>query len=90
LATSAWRKVGARLLQTGGHKQGLRWIRKMRTWLGRLIRDIRRKMVGNPELETAFGGVLEGLFWRGCSGTGREDPWPTARRQEQTLRSARA
>lgn len=58
VATRARREVG-RLLHTGGHKQGLRWIRKMRTWLGRLIRDIRRKIVGNPDLETAFGVVLE-------------------------------
>jgi len=58
LATWAKREVG-RLLHTGGHKQGLRWIRKMRTWLGRLIRDIRRKIAGNPELEAAFQIVLE-------------------------------
>ncbi|MGB5723424.1 MAG: IS5 family transposase [Parasphingorhabdus sp.] len=58
LATWAKREVG-RLLHTGGHKQGLRWIRKMRTWLGRLIRDIRRKIAGSPELEAAFETVLE-------------------------------
>lgn len=58
LATWAKREVG-RLLFTGGHKQGLRWIRKMRTWLGRLIRDIRRKIAGNPALEAAFRVALE-------------------------------
>ncbi len=58
LATWAKREVG-RLLFTGGHKQGLRWIRKMRTWLGRLIRDIRRKIAGNPALEAAFNIALE-------------------------------
>jgi len=58
LATWAKREVG-RLLFTGGHKQGLRWIRKMRTWLGRLIRDIRRKIAGNPALEAAFEIALE-------------------------------
>ena len=58
LATWARREV-ARLLHTGGHKQGLRCIRKMRTWLGRLIRDIRRKIAGDPALEAAFGTVLE-------------------------------
>ena len=31
----------------------------MRTWLGRLIRDIRRKIAGNPALEEAFEIVLE-------------------------------
>ena len=58
LATWARREV-ARLLHTGGHKQGLRWIRKMRTWLGRLTRDIRRKIAGNPDLETTFRIALE-------------------------------
>jgi IS5 family transposase len=53
------KKQAARLLHTGGHKQGMRWIRKMRTWLGRLIRDIRRKIVGKPELEAAFKTPLE-------------------------------
>ena len=37
LMVQARREVG-RLLHTGGHKQGLRWLRKMRTWLGRLTR----------------------------------------------------
>jgi len=57
LATYASREVG-RLLNTRGHKQGMGWIRKMRTWLGRLIRDIRRKIAGNPTLEAAFETVL--------------------------------
>ena len=47
LATRARRDI-ARLLHTGGHKQGLRWSRNMGTWLGRLIRDIRRKIAGDP------------------------------------------
>jgi len=58
LATRARREV-ARLLHGRGHKQGLRWIKKMRTWLGRLIRDIRRKIAGDPTLEAAFATVLE-------------------------------
>ena len=58
LATRARREV-ARLLNTRGHKQGLRWIRKMRTWLGRLIRDIKRKIATNPTLEAAFKVALE-------------------------------
>jgi IS5 family transposase len=58
LATNARRDV-ARLLHTGGHKQGLRWLRYMRTWLGRLTRDIRRKIAGDPALEAAFKVVLE-------------------------------
>jgi IS5 family transposase len=39
------RKAAARLMHTGGHKQGLRWVRKLRTWPGRLIRDSERKIV---------------------------------------------
>ena len=58
LATRA-RRDAVRLLNTRGHSQGLRWIRKMRTWLGRLIRDIRRKTAGDPALEVAFGVALE-------------------------------
>ncbi len=53
------RREAARLMHTGGHKQGLRWLRKMRTWLGRLIRDIRRKIASNPGLEAAFETALE-------------------------------
>lgn len=58
LATRARREV-ARLLHGRGHKQGLRWLRHMRTWLGRLTRDIRRKIDGDPILEAAFATVLE-------------------------------
>jgi transposase, IS5 family len=53
------RREASRLLNTRGHKQGLRWLRRMRTWLGRLIRDIRRKIAGNPALEAAFANGLE-------------------------------
>ena len=58
LATRARREVG-RLLHGRGHAQGLRWIRKMRTWPGRLIRDIRRKISGDPALEVTFKVALE-------------------------------
>ena len=58
LATRARREV-ARLLHGRGHKQALRWLRNMRTWLGRLTRDIRRKIAGDPALEAAFATVLE-------------------------------
>ena len=53
------RRDAARLMHTGGHKQGLRWLRKMRTWLGRLTRDIRRKIAGDPDREAAFEIALE-------------------------------
>jgi IS5 family transposase len=58
LATRA-RRDAARLINTRGHKQGLRWVRKMRTWLGRLLRDIRRKISGDQALESAFATPLE-------------------------------
>lgn len=57
LAIRTRREVG-RLLNTRGHKQGLCWIGKMRTWLGRLIRDIRREVAGKPDLRAAFEVVL--------------------------------
>ena len=44
----------SRLIHGRGHKQAMRWVRKMRTWLGRLDRDIGRKIKGNEELEAAF------------------------------------
>jgi len=58
IATRA-RRDAARLMNTRGHSQGLRWIRKMRTWLGRLIRDIRRRIAGDPALEAVFATALE-------------------------------
>jgi IS5 family transposase len=47
VARHARREV-ARLLHTGGHPQGMRHLRKMRTWVGRLYRDIARKTEGKP------------------------------------------
>jgi len=35
-------------------KRHRRQLRSLRTWLGRLIRDIRRKIVGQPQLEATF------------------------------------
>ncbi len=52
------KKEAARLMHTGGHKQGLRWVRKLRTWLGRLIRDIERKIAGDGVIEAQFATVL--------------------------------
>ena len=45
VARHARREV-ARLLHTGGHVQGMRHLRKMRTWVGRLYSDIARKTEG--------------------------------------------
>ena len=46
-------------MDTRGHKQCLQWVRRLRTWPGRLIRDIRRKIAGNAALEAAFREALE-------------------------------
>ncbi|MFY7948927.1 MAG: transposase, partial [Gemmatimonas sp.] len=48
LAGRARREVG-RLLHTGGHAQGLRHLRRMRTFAGRLWRDITRKAGAEAE-----------------------------------------
>ena len=44
----------SRLIHGRGHAQAMRWVRKMRTWLGRLDRDIARKIAGNTALENTF------------------------------------
>ena len=44
----------ARLLHGGRHGQAMRRVRKMRTWLGRLDRDIGRKIAGDAALEDVF------------------------------------
>jgi IS5 family transposase len=53
------RRDVSRLIHGRGHKQAMRWVRKMRTWLGRLDRDIGRKIAGNEALEAAFAGLRE-------------------------------
>jgi IS5 family transposase len=53
------RREVARLIHGRGHKQAMRWVRKLRTWLGRLDRDIGRKIAGNADLETAFALARE-------------------------------
>lgn len=57
LAAWAAREVG-RLIHTRGHKQALRLLRKLRTWLGRLERDIARRIAGDAALEEAFAVAL--------------------------------
>jgi IS5 family transposase len=53
------RREAARLLHGRGRKQGLRWLRKLRTWLGRVIRDVARKIEGDPAREAACAETLE-------------------------------
>lgn len=49
----------SRLIHGRGHKQAMRWVRKLRTWLGRLDRDIGRKIAGDEVLEAAFAQTRE-------------------------------
>ena len=49
----------SRLIHGRGHRQAMRWVRKMRTWLGRLDRDIGRKIAGDDALEAAFAVARE-------------------------------
>lgn len=49
----------SRLIHGRGHKQAMRWVRKLRTWLGRLDRDIGRKIAGDEMLEAAFADARE-------------------------------
>jgi IS5 family transposase len=53
------RRDVSRLIHGRGHKQAMRWVRKLGTWLGRLDRDIARKIAGNDVLEAAFAETRE-------------------------------
>jgi len=72
------RRDVSRLSHGRGHKQAMRWIRKLRTWLGRLDRDIGRKIAGNEELEAAFAVARESPatlcfsfdFWKNTEAVG--------------------
>ena len=44
----------ARLIHRGRHREADRVVRRMRTWLGRLARDIARKIANNADAGTAF------------------------------------
>ena len=52
------RREAARLLHGRGHKQGMRHLRRLRTFLGRLIRDVARKVEGDPDRAAAFAHTL--------------------------------
>ena len=68
-------RVG-RLMHAGKRKQAERWVRKPRTWAGRIVRDIERKTSGEPDLAGARAFVHRSR--QAASGA-------EARRQEQTL-----
>src|SRR5918997_5487590 len=48
------RREAARLMHGAGHPQALRHVRRLRTFLGRLYRDVGRKVAGEAELGRAF------------------------------------
>jgi len=53
------RREAARLMHGPGHRQALRHVRRLRTFLGRLHRDVARKVAGRPDLEAAFATAQE-------------------------------
>ena len=54
------RREAARLLHGRAHSQGMRWLRKLRTYLGRVIRDVARKIEGAPAREAAYTETMGG------------------------------
>jgi IS5 family transposase len=57
------RREAAKLIHSGRPRQAERRVRRLRTWLGRLFRDIGRKTAGDATAEAAFAGPL-GLIAR--------------------------
>jgi IS5 family transposase len=57
------RREAARLIHAGRRRQAERHVRQLRTWLGRLFRDIGRKIADNTAIQTALAGPL-GLIAR--------------------------
>ena len=52
------RREAAKLIHSGRPRQAERQVRHLRTWLGRLLRDVGRKIAGNAAAEAAFAGPL--------------------------------
>ncbi len=52
------KRDAARLMYSGRPRQAERQVRRLRTWLGRLTRDITRKIAGDVAAESAFGEPL--------------------------------
>jgi transposase, IS5 family len=57
------KREAAKLIYSGRPRQAERQVRQLRTWLGRLFRDIGRKIAGNPVAKAALAGPL-GLIAR--------------------------
>ncbi|MGH7094244.1 MAG: hypothetical protein ACREFB_12005 [Stellaceae bacterium] len=47
-----------RLIHTGGHKQAMRHLRKLKTFLGRLHRDLGRKLDAQPGRREISAGTM--------------------------------
>src|SRR3712207_2643010 len=56
--TKRARREAAKLIHSGRRRQAERQVRRLRTWLGRLFRDIGRKIAGNAAAGAAFDGPL--------------------------------
>jgi IS5 family transposase len=52
------KRDAARLMYSGRPRQAERQVRRLRTWLGRLARDITRKITGDARAEAVFGETL--------------------------------
>lgn len=52
------RREAAKLIYSGRRRQAERHVRKLRTWLGRLARDVARKVGGDAALGAAFAEPL--------------------------------
>ncbi|WP_369127900.1 IS5 family transposase [Paracraurococcus ruber] len=52
------RREAARLIHAGRRRQAERQVRQLRTWLGRLFRDIGRKVAGKASAEAALAAPL--------------------------------
>jgi transposase, IS5 family len=52
------RREAAKLIHSGRPRQAERRVRRLRTWLGRLLRDIGRKIAGDPAAQAAFSEPL--------------------------------
>jgi transposase, IS5 family len=59
----AARREAAKLIHAGRRRQAERQVRQLRTWLGRLFRDIGRKIAGHAAIQATLAGPL-GLIAR--------------------------
>jgi transposase, IS5 family len=57
------KREAAKLIYSGRPRQAERQVRRLRTWLGRLFRDIGRKIADSAAVKAAFAGPL-GLIGR--------------------------